>query len=161
MGKSRWRLVTTLGLMLLFLSINVAWASFTGATTASASYGGITLSQPSLTCTGDLLSSITLGLSSPDEVADPFGAAGTYKISGYVIERTGANDNNFATLATVGLIGTYSDSPGGGVLGTVTYKYRIKGTKGTHPTNPWVSPVSNVVTVSVVSVLFVGVTRSC
>jgi hypothetical protein len=153
--------VVALGLTLLFLGTNVASASFTTTTAASASYGGLTLSPPVLTCSGGLLSSITLGLSSPDETTDPFGAPGTFKISGYLIERTGANDSNFAPLATVGLGDTYSDSPGGGILGTFTYKYRIKATKGTHPTNPWVSPVSNQVSVAVNSVLFLGVSRSC
>jgi hypothetical protein len=160
MRKRRRRLVTALGLTVLVASTNAAWGSFTTTKTASGAYGGLALSAPSLTCSGGLLSSITLGLSSVDETADLY-APGTYRIAGYVIERTGANDNNFATLATVGLADTYSDSPGGGLLGTFTYKYRIRSRKGTHPTNPWLSPVSNVVSVTVLSVLFLGVTRTC
>jgi hypothetical protein len=95
---------------------------------------------------------VDLHLASTDNVADSY-ATGTYRISGFSIERTAANGNTFSTLATVGLVTTYSDNPSG-ILGT--YKYRIKATKGN-----WVSPVSNVVTASVTSVLGVGLSVTC
>ena len=151
----------SLVLAVLCLGGNVASASFTNTDSESGTDGGLSFTAPTLTCSGGLLQSVSLGLNSVDKVADPFGPPGTFKISGYVIERTGANDNNYTTLDTVGLVSTYSDSPGGGLLGTFTYKYRIKATKGTHPTSPWTSPVSNSVSVTVISVLFLGVTRTC